>query len=165
MPKLWRLLLHIPNQHSLVLLLNKLILPYDSLQNSIFKSHFAEQKYISKNSIAFNRKAAFHIFNAVFLEVKLFSTEMKIIFQSKFALSPACHRTAAKEMPRKKVEIVKSNISDTGNLCGFGLSNPHYTAEVVTYQEPRIPSHVLNGTASLIKHKCLRFCSFLNYPC
>lgn len=158
-------MLHIPNQHSLVLLLNKLILPYDSLQNSIFKSHFAEQKYISKNSIAFNRKAAFHIFNAVFLEVKLFSTEMKIIFQSKFALSPACHRTAAKEMPRKKVEIVKSNISDTGNLCGLGLSNPHYTAEVVTYQEPRIPSHVLNGTASLRKHKCLRFCSFLNYPC
>lgn len=116
MPKLQRLLLHFPNQHSLVLLLNKLILPYDSLQNSIFKSHFAEQKYISKNPIVFNRKAGFHILNAVFLEVKLFSTEMKIIFQSKFALSPACHRTVAKEMPRKKVQIVKSNISDSGNL-------------------------------------------------
>lgn len=101
--------------------------------------------------------------NAVFLEVKLFSTEMKIIFQSKFALSPACHRTVAKEMPRKKVEIVKSNISATGDLCGFGLFDPHYTAEVVTYQGPRV--HVLNSRASLIKHKCLEFCFFSNYPC
>lgn len=40
-------------------------------------------------------------------------------------------------------------ISDTFNLLGFGLSDPHYISEVVTYQYLRIC--VMDGTASEMK--------------